>query len=108
MAASINLGMAATAERADPAAADHSRLVYLARLVAQEVKTDIIIHDAVKSLQFVKMPCITVSRRRPKPGRRPCVALGHAARASQDSAARGLRRNYGRKAATTSVGLSDW
>ena len=28
--------------------------------LAQEVKTDIIIHDAVKSLQFVKMPCITV------------------------------------------------
>jgi hypothetical protein len=26
---------------------------------AQEVKTDIVIHDAVPALQFAKMPCVT-------------------------------------------------
>jgi len=43
----------------DEAAREHAQLVYLCRQTAQEVKTDIVIHDAVPGLQFVKMPCIT-------------------------------------------------
>ena len=43
----------------DEAAREYAQLVYLCRQTAQEVKTDIMIHDTVPALQFVKMPCIT-------------------------------------------------